>query len=1361
MAEETKSGKEYPAAPPPETNPLGDDEPASEATPGESSVGHSSEAKNQGGKADYDDEMLDPWIWETVPASHYKRPSETKLVKDFEEPPPESNPRRDDNLHSDAPPDEPPVGHFSEGMSQGGEAAKNDENLDESASELPPDETYPDDSVETENRYEGALETKVVKDWPEQPEDTIPPPDDYLGWEAPPDEPSSGHFSEGLNKEGEADDDDEASTSEAIPNDTDAGHSAETKNTGGDVPLHELLLILANGNEDLTSEAGLDDLSRILKGGAQVNAKDADGETALHLAAANGLFEAAKMLIEYKANVSEPDSEKRQPLHRACSNGDVGVVNLLLRNGASTQITEEDGWSPLHMASRYGHTEVIRALLTADKANIDATERLESWTALHVAIYNGQSDAVSVLLKQGANVSIQDNDGWTPLMTAIKRKDEDIVSKLLNQEGAIGLETRDFSGHTPLLAASINGFSAGASLLIKAGADCNTTSSRSKSTALIAATCWGHTEIVEALLGSGRTDLNIQDEDRWAALHFASNKGDSKVVELLLQHDANVHLDTDDGQTALHLASKMGNENIARQHLEAKAKVDAKDQDGKTALHLASGAGPEDCSEQESDELGPDDPILEEREKDKFGSGRHAAVVKLLLEWKARPDARTNKNETALHLAAARGDPTRMDPILAFMEQKHMSTRNDQGRTAFYLACTGENPESAVKSLLKSDKLRAAEFGRADGEDDEIKWAANYPETHGVAKWLMEERWERKKTPKPEGSDDWGVIEWAAYSWLPEVLSLLITKSPESSEIQALLKSMLESVLEPKPEANKQPAHEIRDDTEQAKSYEVLSVLIASSPRTPSLNEELKPALKKTLHLALGKGVKQGVGHRRLLQVLSQLVATLSGTSEVDVALESTLKLVEKPEEGTTYEQLSQVLWLLISNSRRTPDIDTALKSAQKSISKLVGSTEKRPQDPESASAQPKVPKAEAGVSSHKGKTRDPGAAKFERGVSEMTVPTASTTRTGKDKIDYLHAIIDILRDPPFSQTHKDSKIDGPPKHNDKLSGVLGDHEAIIVQFYKGEGESGTLRRYRSLKEVIYDHGPGEIMEKTISDLKKILGGRSEIAGSIVYLNTEPKFTWVHLPATNMVWMNDILLRIMNDEKCEGGSYHELKSFFRDSWVQVPDRTSSSRSMRPRTVVRRQENEVSGNQGNLKKEEEERSDKIKREENKGEEGDQKSKKEGKKEEGKKEEGKDGEKEPPKAKIETEPEEDRRKKNKPDFGAASATYMPYFCFSTQYQDEAGLRGGQKKFTDMKTVYEGLNDAKNPVIHESPTLDEWYYHFASDEKSMRDRNSRNRTQVVTKAIAAGKSTKVAMGLDDCKQMAHNRHLLLVRR
>lgn len=81
-------------------------------------------------------------------------------------------------------------------------------------------------------------------------------------------------------------------------------------------------------------------------------------------------------------------------------------------------------------------------------------------------------------------------------------------------------------------------------------------------------------------------------------------------------------------------------------------------------------------------------------------------------------------------------------------------------------------------------------------------------------------------------------------------------------------------------------------------------------------------------------------------------------------------------------------------------------------------------------------------------------------------------------------------------------------------------------------------------------------------------------------------------------------------------------------------------------------------------------------------------------------------------------------------------MPYLCFSTCH-DEA-----RDKLTDSERTkaYQALlNEYQDSVIHESPTLDEWYYHFAMDKNSAEDKSMRNREQVVTKFLKEQEKTK----------------------
>jgi len=73
-------------------------------------------------------------------------------------------------------------------------------------------------------------------------------------------------------------------------------------------------------------------------------------------------------------------------------------------------------------------------------------------------------------------------------------------------------------------------------------------------------------------------DVNvINDKNGWSALHYASFKGYSKMVQILLENGADVDMKNFKGQTALHLAAKKGNLEVVKVLLSYGADPEAKD----------------------------------------------------------------------------------------------------------------------------------------------------------------------------------------------------------------------------------------------------------------------------------------------------------------------------------------------------------------------------------------------------------------------------------------------------------------------------------------------------------------------------------------------------------------------------------------------------------------------------------------------------------------------------------------------------------------------------------------------------------------------------------------------------------------
>lgn len=105
--------------------------------------------------------------------------------------------------------------------------------------------------------------------------------------------------------------------------------------------------------------------------GEDLNVKNADGETALHLAALYGKSDFAKILVDAGVDVFALDENAGTPAHDACASGRIDVVRAIFgaadalgRTRELLDARDEDGETPLHLAARGEHADVVRYLLS-------------------------------------------------------------------------------------------------------------------------------------------------------------------------------------------------------------------------------------------------------------------------------------------------------------------------------------------------------------------------------------------------------------------------------------------------------------------------------------------------------------------------------------------------------------------------------------------------------------------------------------------------------------------------------------------------------------------------------------------------------------------------------------------------------------------------------------------------------------------------------------------------------------------------------------------------------------------------------------------------------------------------------------
>jgi len=141
--------------------------------------------------------------------------------------------------------------------------------------------------------------------------------------------------------------------------------------------------------------------------------------------------EAVRSLLHEGADANAAQSDGLTALHWAALNGNRQIAELLLYAGANVKpLTRVGGYTPLHLAAQSGHADVVRVLLDAgaDPGALTGT----GVTALHFAAQANSAPAIAALAERGADVDAQDAfQGRTPLMFAASRNATDAVGALL------------------------------------------------------------------------------------------------------------------------------------------------------------------------------------------------------------------------------------------------------------------------------------------------------------------------------------------------------------------------------------------------------------------------------------------------------------------------------------------------------------------------------------------------------------------------------------------------------------------------------------------------------------------------------------------------------------------------------------------------------------------------------------------------------------------------------------------------------------------------------------------------------------------------------------------------------------------
>ncbi|KAI1238446.1 hypothetical protein IHE44_0013178 [Lamprotornis superbus] len=334
------------------------------------------------------------------------------------------------------------------------------------------------------------------------------------------------------------------------------GANVNEKNKDFMTPLH------------VAAEKAHNDVMEVLhKHGAKMNALDTLGQTALHRAALAGHLQTCRLLLSYG---SDPSIISLQGF-TAAQMGNEAVQQIL---SESTPVRTSDVDYRLLEASKAGDLETVKQLCSPQNVNCRDLEGRHS-TPLHFAAGYNRVSVVEYLLHHGADVHAKDKGGLVPLHNACSYGHYE-VAELLVRHGA-SVNVADLWKFTPLHEAAAKGKYEICKLLLKHGAD-PTKKNRDGNTpldlvkegdtdiqdllrgdaALLDAAkkgCLARHVDIAALLIKYNTCVNATDKWAFTPLHEAAQKGRTQLCALLLAHGADPTMKNQEGQTPLDLAT--------------------------------------------------------------------------------------------------------------------------------------------------------------------------------------------------------------------------------------------------------------------------------------------------------------------------------------------------------------------------------------------------------------------------------------------------------------------------------------------------------------------------------------------------------------------------------------------------------------------------------------------------------------------------------------------------------------------------------------------------------------------------------------------------------------------------------------
>ncbi|KAL7937834.1 ankyrin repeat-containing domain protein [Trichoderma chlorosporum] len=290
----------------------------------------------------------------------------------------------------------------------------------------------------------------------------------------------------------------------------------------------------------------------------RMDIRTVDGQTPLHLAVIKSQeVTIIQELFRLGADINAIDKQGRTALYAAVCFSDIEMVLGLLKFAANPNLYTNSGSAPLHIAAN--SAQILDALLIHG-AEVDYADNSRGLTALMHTINLQNEEGVRILLRHGASISITNKSGQTALHVSTTKRNPRITDLLLGISADV--TEMDHKGLTPLHCAVLSSQDEDIDLaivhtLLEKGASPNGKDNE------------------------GQTPLHYAVTKRSAMVM-------KKLVEVFCQKGLDINVKNNLQQTPLHLALSLGTYDMSRFLLDRGASLDERDKSGASCLTFAA-----------------------------------------------------------------------------------------------------------------------------------------------------------------------------------------------------------------------------------------------------------------------------------------------------------------------------------------------------------------------------------------------------------------------------------------------------------------------------------------------------------------------------------------------------------------------------------------------------------------------------------------------------------------------------------------------------------------------------------------------------------------------------------------------------